>query len=93
MDNQNPAANNGQSPDRFESDTERIIHRHLSNKDDVITDDDIRNVRIGVTPTPQQIQDKQEQFENEVESAAQSTNEEEPDQTGEPTTPWDLPRP
>ena len=36
--------------DRFESDTQRIIHRHLENKDDVITDQDIANVRVGMVP-------------------------------------------
>lgn len=35
----------------FVSDTEKIIQRHLANKDDVITEDDIRNVRIGISPT------------------------------------------
>lgn len=36
--------------DRFESDSQRIIHRHLENKDDIITDEDIASVKIGATP-------------------------------------------
>jgi hypothetical protein len=36
--------------DRFESDTQKIIHRHLENEDDIITDEDIANVRIGMVP-------------------------------------------
>ena len=36
--------------DRFQSDTQRIIHRHLENKDDVITDHDIASVRVGMVP-------------------------------------------
>jgi hypothetical protein len=36
--------------ERFESDTQKIIHRHLENKDDIITDEDIANVRVGMTP-------------------------------------------
>jgi hypothetical protein len=36
--------------DRFESDTQKIIRRHLENKDDIITDEDIAGVRIGMTP-------------------------------------------
>ena len=36
--------------DRFESDTQRIIRRHLENKDDVITDEDIASVRVGMVP-------------------------------------------
>jgi hypothetical protein len=34
----------------IESDSQKIIHRHLNNKDDIITDEDIRNVRVGSTP-------------------------------------------
>ena len=48
VDSQNETENtNG---DQFESDTQRIIRRHLENKDDVITDEDIASVRIGMTP-------------------------------------------
>ena len=36
--------------DRFESDTQKIIRRHLENKDDVITDEDIASVRVGMVP-------------------------------------------
>src|SRR3954470_9828732 len=37
--------------DRFLSDTQKIIHRHLENKNDVITEEDIKNVRVGMTPS------------------------------------------
>jgi len=36
--------------ERFESDTQKIIRRHLENKDDVITDEDIAGVRVGLVP-------------------------------------------
>jgi len=36
--------------DRFQSDTDRIIHRHLEDKDDIITDEDIAGVRVGMVP-------------------------------------------
>lgn len=32
----------------LETDTDRIVHRHLQNKDDIITDEDIRSVRVGL---------------------------------------------
>lgn len=38
------------TPNEFESDTQKIIRRHLENENDQITDEDIRNVRVGVTP-------------------------------------------
>jgi len=49
---QSPENENNQSPDRehFESDTQRIMHRHLKNKDDIITDEDIASIRVGMTP-------------------------------------------
>lgn len=36
--------------ERFESDTQKIVRRHLENKDDVITDEDIASVRVGMVP-------------------------------------------
>ncbi len=45
------SGNSSNGNEKYESDTQRIIHRHLQNKDDVITDDDIKNVRVGVDPS------------------------------------------
>ena len=36
--------------ERFETDTQKIVRRHLENQDDIITDEDLRSVRIGMTP-------------------------------------------
>ena len=32
------------------TDSQKIVRRHLENEDDIITDEDIANVRIGMTP-------------------------------------------
>ena len=40
---------------RFESDTQKIVHRHLQNQNDTITEEDIRGVRICMTPTSQPV--------------------------------------
>ena len=32
------------------SDTQKIVRRHLENENDIITDEDIASVRIGMTP-------------------------------------------
>lgn len=34
----------------FESDTQKIVRRHLQNKDDIITDEDIASIRVGMIP-------------------------------------------
>jgi hypothetical protein len=37
-----------ETEEKFETDTQTIIRRHLEDKDHVITEDEIRNVRIGM---------------------------------------------
>jgi len=47
MVQQDPA----QSNERFESDTQKIVRKHLSDPNHVITEEEIANVRIGMTPS------------------------------------------
>jgi len=44
----------------IETDSQKIIHRHLQNKDDIITDEDIRNIRVGITDAEVQAKVKEE---------------------------------
>ena len=82
-DYNNPQQEENNQPEQsFESDTQRIIHRHLNNKEDIITDEDIRNVRIGVTP-PIPDDPTLARFEDEE-------NNGEPANYDEQTTPWDT---
>ena len=37
---------------RFESDTQKVVREHLSDPNHEISEEDIRNVRIGMTPPP-----------------------------------------
>ena len=67
-----------------ESDTQKIIHRHLENKDDIITDEDIKNVKVGVTPAVPDAATLA-RFEDVEDERKDETNEE-----GKPLTPWDL---
>jgi len=50
--------------ERFESDTQKIVRRHLENKDDVITDEDIASVRVGMVP-PQFDEATESRFEDD----------------------------
>jgi hypothetical protein len=84
--------------EQFESDTQRIIHRHLENKDDIITDDDIANVRVGATPA--QFDDATEaRFEDDAnlrketeDDLLQGTKEMKEDENLDEgqVTPWDM---
>lgn len=94
--------NNRMSPERrtieekpAETDTGKIVRRHLENEHDEITDEDIRNVRIAVSENEpittgaeakarfinEDLKDE-DSDENEVGGA--------PDPKDKPVTPWDM---
>ena len=81
-----PEANkNANKP--VESDSEKIVRRHMENKDDEITDEDIRNVRI--------TGDEEEPVTTGAEAKAKflkgdPEEKEEIDKRNEPGTPWDV---
>ncbi|HWJ91467.1 MAG TPA: hypothetical protein VNR87_10170 [Flavisolibacter sp.] len=81
--------------DQFESDTQKIVRRHLENKDDVITEDDIRNVRIGMTPEFDEATESRFEDENARQEAEEKYLGPEEDRQEETTeedriTPWDT---
>ncbi len=83
--------NNGQ-PEEFQSDTQRIIKRHLENKDDIITEEDIRNVRVGMTP-PLDESTEEALAEREDKVADRKSIDEEENPGGQRMTPWDVVEP
>lgn len=87
----------GERSERFVSDTQKIVRRHLENEDDVITDEDIRSVRVGMTPPlmdePTEARFGNEEEKDTVEEEYLSTREdkEEPEaNAGDTLTPWDT---
>lgn len=83
--------------ERSESDTQKIVRRHLENKDDVITDEDIAGVRIGNTP-PQfdeataarfKGEEAREEAEEEQIKGTEDMKEDE-NLKDEQITPWDI---
>ena len=48
LNEQNQSAEQNQQ--RFESDTKKVMRRHLSDKDHVITEEEIASIRVGMTP-------------------------------------------
>lgn len=57
QDNINPASDNnldpardGQEQERYLSDTQKIVQRHLEDEDHVITEDEMKSIRVGMTP-------------------------------------------
>lgn len=65
------------------TDTQSIVHRHMNDKNDIITDEDIRNVQVGETTEPVTIG-------AEAEARLEDEDEEENNTGSKPVTPWDT---
>jgi hypothetical protein len=87
-----PSKEPAENEERFVSDTQKIIHRHLADEDDLITEEDIRNVRVGMVP-PADEQTTPASADREFEELEKELNEETPDdadKSDKPVTPWDV---
>lgn len=81
------------NPEEFESDTQKIIHRHLENENDVISEEDIRNVRIGMVPpdaisTNEEAEERMNEEIEEVNNSNTDNNDTKPND--EPITSYDI---
>ena len=83
--------------ERFLSDTQKIVRRHLENENDVITDEDIANVRVGMTPpnldAPTKARFEDEEVKEEVEEeyvGDEDKLDEGENPSDERVTPWDT---
>ena len=89
----NPKTQNkekGVNGERFESDTQKIVHRHLEDENHTITEEEIRNVRIGMTP-PLDQPTEQAVAESEERIADRKTDDESETVPGaQKATPWDV---
>ncbi|WP_121353384.1 hypothetical protein [Flavisolibacter nicotianae] len=86
MVQQDPAQNN----QRFESDTQKIVRKHLSDPNHVITDEEIANVRIGMTPSAD-VPTQQALEESEDRIADRKADSEDETMPGaQKSTPWDV---
>ena len=69
-------------------DTRTIVQRHLQNKDDVISDEDIRNVKVGDTEiTPTVGAEAQARFDLDEE---EKNDNDEINPSGRKPNPWDV---
>ena len=74
----------------FQSDTQKVIRRHLENEDDTISEDDIRNVRVGMSPDTDSLAKAAEKLEDEVKDIDEKKDDDSKDPNEEPVTPWDV---
>lgn len=79
-----------QRQQRFESDTQKVVRRHLADPNHVITDEEIANVRVGMTP-PSDTPTQQAVSEADDRIADTKINSEEDTMPGaQKSTPWDV---
>lgn len=68
--------------ERFETDTQKLMHRHLQDKDHVITEEDLKSIRVGMAPAAAEQRDLNEDGNKEPDKNTEPA--------GVPLTPWDA---
>ncbi len=82
--------NTGRREGEFESDTQKLVHRHLSDPNHEITDEELAKVRVGMSPGPDE-PTQQAIKESEGRIADKKTIKDDETLPGaQKITPWDL---
>jgi hypothetical protein len=86
--------------DRFESDTQKLTRKHLEDENHVITEEEIRNLRVGMTPpalddaTEARFDEDEEDATDRVEdkfiAREKEEDEKDSDKPGPKMTPWET---
>lgn len=80
----NPESRPGNERQPFESDTQKIVREHLSDPNHVISEEDFKNVRIGMTP------ELDETTREQIDTLQQRVDEQQKEAGGPAVTPWDV---
>lgn len=76
-------------PERFESDTDKLVHRHLADENHVITEEELQSIRIGQTlPAGEAGEEVLDRDEKAADRKADGEGELTPG--SEKVTPWDV---
>lgn len=90
MENQQHPKQNDTTNQRFESDTQKLVHRHMADPNHVISDEELRNVRVGMSPPPDEpTQQAIDEAKDRV-ADKKSTDEENTVPGAQKMTPWDT---
>lgn len=90
MDNQTQSHQDNEQQRPFESDAKKLANRHLADPNHVITDEDMQNIRVGMSPGPDE--PTQEAIEHADEKIAdkKTINEDDTTPGSQKMTPWDV---
>lgn len=83
---QNPVGKEGE----FQTDTQRLMRKHMADQNHVITDEDLANVRVGMSPGPDApTQQAIEEADKRI-SDSKADSEDDVIPGAQKTTPWDV---
>ena len=90
MEKRSPDKNETERDQPFQSDTEKLAQRHLADPNHVITDEEMKSIRVGMTPPPDV--PTEEAIRNAEEKIADHKSDSEEDNIpgGQKMTPWDV---
>jgi hypothetical protein len=80
-----PPADGDKIPQKKSTNTKRRVREHISDKNDIITDDDIKSSRIDIEEVKEEIEKKETELENNAE-----VNEGNEAGGKKKVTPWDV---
>lgn len=80
-----------QNGERFQTDAQKLAARHLADPDHVITDEDLANIKVGVTPPDPDAPTQQAVAESEDRIADRKSDSDDDTIPGaQKSTPWDV---
>ena len=90
MDKNQQSSNDDKQKERFESDTSKLTRLHMADPDHVITDEDMQNIRVGMSPGPDvPTQEAVEDAEDRV-ADKKSDNDDDTLPGAQKMTPWNV---
>ncbi|MDQ3277457.1 MAG: hypothetical protein M3Q06_03970 [Bacteroidota bacterium] len=87
----NPQSENNHQDDAFVSDAKKLADKHMADPNHVITDEELQNIRVGVTPSLPDEPTQQAIAEAEDRTGDRKTPDEDKTLPGaQKMTPWDV---
>lgn len=83
---QNPASREGE----FQTDTQRLMRKHMADQNHVITDEDLAKVRVGMSPGPDEPTKEAIKEADDRIADKKTLNEDETLPGAQKITPWDV---
>ena len=74
----------------FQTDSEKLVQRHLEDPNHVITEEEMQNIRVGMTPPPDAPTREAIRESDEKIADRKAENEEDTTPGSQKVTPWDV---